>query len=86
MFLFVHMLKRKILFQGKKKKNQVYDTSGFVSMVPIVYFFPEAAASCCFISLGRQDCEIFINTRPHFNFLFWLLSGANRFILEENPQ
>ena len=45
-----------------------------------------AAGSCQSISLGRQDCEIFISIpKPHFNFLLWLLSGANMFILEENP-
>lgn len=55
-------------------------------MVPIVYISPEVASSCRFISLGRQDCEIFISIpKPHFNFLLWLLSGANMFVLEENP-
>ena len=70
----------------RNEKNQVDDILGFVSMIPIVYIFPEAAGSCRFISLGRQDCEIFISIpKPHFNFLLWLLSGANMFILEENP-
>ena len=43
--LYTHT-EKKDTFPRKEKKKQVYDTSGFVSMVPIVYFFQEAASSC----------------------------------------
>lgn len=73
-------------FSQELNKNQVDDTLGFVSVAPIVYVFPEAAGSCWFISLGRQDFEIFISIpRTHFNFPLQVLSGANMFTLEESP-
>lgn len=57
-------------FSQESNKNQVDNVLGFVSVVPIVYIFPEAAASCWFIFLGRQDFEIFISIpRTHFTFL-----------------
>lgn len=59
---------------------------GLFLLYLLCIYFPETAGSCCAMSVGRQDCEIFISIpRTHFDFLLELLSGANMFILEESP-
>lgn len=50
--------------------NQVDDALRFVSVVPVEYIFPRSCWFLLSISLGKQDCEIFISIpRTHFDFL-----------------